>query len=107
MARAHRTIPSLCHLTVVWSIAAAGILFKAMWVTCPKWVSSVIYICMGWICVFAFPAIYANLSTEAFLWLLSGGIAYTVGGIIYALKLPLLSKLHPEFGAHELFHILS
>lgn len=90
---------------VVWSVAFIGIIFKAFWVTCPKWVSSVLYICMGWICAFAFPAIYHTLSPRAFAWLLAGGIAYTLGGVIYALKLPLLRHIHPDFGAHELFHI--
>lgn len=92
-------------LALVWGMAFAGILFKLCWVTCPKWVSSVIYIGMGWLCVLAFSDIYAALPTVPFLWLLIGGIIYTVGGVIYALKLPLLEKYIPGFGAHELFHV--
>lgn len=92
-------------LVAVWTVAAIGILFNAFWINCPKWVSSIIYIGMGWICVFAFTSIYHNMNLQGFLWLLVGGILYTVGGIIYALKLKILEKINPEFGAHELFHI--
>jgi hemolysin III len=49
--------------------------------------------------------IYHTLSRGAFLWLLMGGIIYTVGGVIYALKLNILNRHFPNFGAHELFHI--
>lgn len=89
----------------VWGIAILGILFKAFWVTCPKWVSSVIYIGMGWLCLFAFKDIYHALSSSAFYWLLAGGIIYTIGGVIYALKLPIFRKYFRNFGAHEIFHI--
>lgn len=92
-------------LALVWSLAAIGMIFKLCWVTCPKWVSSVIYIGMGWVCLLAFSDIYQALPQRAFLLLLIGGIIYTIGGVIYALKLPLLSKWIPGFGAHELFHV--
>ena len=92
-------------LIAIWVIAFVGIFFKLCWVTCPRWVSSVIYIGMGWICVLAFGDIYRCFPKPSFLLLLAGGIVYTVGGIIYALKLPLLEKYIPGFGAHELFHL--
>lgn len=92
-------------LVLVWGIALAGIIFKLFWVTCPKWLSSVLYIGMGWLCVLAFRDICLSLPFQAFLWLLIGGIIYTAGGVIYALKLPLLEKFIPGFGAHELFHL--
>lgn len=92
-------------LCAVWGIAIAGILFKAFWITCPKWVSSVLYIGMGWTCVFAFVPLYNILPTAAFWWLLAGGILYTVGGVIYALKLPIFNNLHKNFGSHEIFHL--
>ncbi len=92
-------------LILVWGIAIAGILIKAFWVYCPKWVSSVLYIGMGWTCVLAFTQLLNNLSPEAFAWLLAGGIIYTVGGIIYALKLPLFNNKHKSFGSHEIFHL--
>lgn len=92
-------------LAAVWTIAAAGMLVKAIWINCPKWFSSVIYIAMGWVCVFAFGQLFENLELAGFLWLLAGGIIYTVGGIIYALKLPFFNSKHTNFGSHEIFHL--
>ena len=92
-------------LALVWGIALAGMLVKAFWITCPKWFSSAIYIAMGWVCVLVFGRLFDTLSTAAFLWLLAGGIIYTVGGVIYALKLPLFNSRHREFGSHEVFHL--
>ena len=95
----------LMLLALVWSIAILGIIFKLCWVTCPKWVSSVLYIAMGWVCVLAFTQILNSLPAAAFNWLLAGGIIYTVGGIIYALKLPIFNAHHKYFGSHEIFHL--
>lgn len=89
----------------VWAMALCGILLKAFWVYCPRWISSVLYIGMGWLCVFALGQLWANLPRAAFFWLLSGGIFYTVGGVIYALKLPLFNSRHKNFGSHEVFHL--
>lgn len=93
----------LCAL--VWAVALIGILIKACWINCPKWFSSVIYIGMGWLCVLAFSQIFHALSRPAFGWLLAGGIIYTIGGIIYALKVPLFNSRHKNFGSHEIFHL--
>ena len=87
------------------SVLIAGILIKAFWVFCPKWVSSVLYIGMGWTCVLAFTQLLNSLSPAAFGWLLAGGIIYTVGGVIYALKLPIFNSKHKYFGSHEIFHL--
>lgn len=92
-------------LIAVWIVAALGMLFKFFWVTCPKWVSSVMYIGMGWLCISVLPTIYANLSSAGFLWLLAGGLFYTVGGVIYALKLKIIPANSIGFGNHELFHL--
>lgn len=92
-------------LSIVWGIAIAGILIKAFWIFCPKWVSSVLYIGMGWTCVLAFTQLLSNLAPAAFGWLLAGGIIYTIGGVIYALKLPLFNSRHQNFGSHEIFHL--
>ena len=92
-------------LALVWGIALVGILIKAFWINCPKWVSSVLYIGMGWTCVLAFGPIVGGLTTAEFGWLLAGGIIYTVGGVIYALKLPIFNSRHKNFGTHEIFHL--
>ena len=88
----------LMLMALVWSIAILGIIFKLCWVTCPKWVSSVLYIAMGWVCVLAFTQILNSLPAAAFNWLLAGGI-------IYALKLPIFNAHHKYFGSHEIFHL--
>ena len=92
-------------LALVWGIAIAGILVNALWINCPKWFSSLVYIAMGWICVLAFRQIVLALPKSAFLWLLTGGLIYTAGGIIYALKLPIFNAKHKNFGSHEIFHL--
>ena len=92
-------------LALVWGIAIVGIILKSFWVFCPKWVSSVLYIGMGWTCVLAFTQILNTLSPAAFGWLLAGGIIYTIGGVIYALKLPIFNNRHKNFGSHEIFHL--
>lgn len=94
---------ALCAL--VWATALLGIVFKAFWVTCPKWISSILYIGMGWLCVLAFVPIIHALPRAGFGWLLAGGIIYTIGGVIYALKLPIFNARHKNFGSHEIFHI--
>lgn len=92
-------------LALVWGIALAGMIIKACWITCPKWFSSIIYIAMGWVCVLVFGRLLDTLSPSGFLWLLAGGILYTVGGVVYALKLPIFNSRHKEFGSHEVFHL--
>lgn len=92
-------------LTLVWGVAFIGMLIKALWITCPKWFSSVIYIAMGWLCLLVFGTLWGTLPHAAFGWLLAGGIIYTIGGIIYVLKLPVFNSLHKYFGSHEIFHL--
>ncbi len=90
---------------LVWIFAFFGLVLSVCWISSPKWLNSAIYICMGWLCLLAFRQIIQNMSTPAFLWLLAGGIIYTVGGVIYALKLPVFNTLHKGFGSHEIFHL--
>lgn len=92
-------------LLAVWTIALGGILIKALWITSPKWFSSVLYIGMGWLCISAIKPLFAAISTTAFLWLLAGGLLYTIGGVIYALKLKVFDEKHVNFGSHEIFHL--
>lgn len=93
----------LCAL--VWIVAILGIILKGFWINCPKWVSSVLYIGMGWLCVLAFVPIFHSLPRAGFGWLLAGGIIYTIGGVIYGLKLPIFDAKHKNFGSHEIFHV--
>jgi len=92
-------------LAVVWLIALAGMIFKLCWITCPKWVSSLIYISMGWACAFFLPELRNTLGS-GFLLLLMEGLFYTAGGVLYALRLPLFpNEKTTGFGNHELFHL--
>ena len=92
-------------LSIIWSFALIGIMIKAFWVTCPKWFSSILYIGMGWTCVIALPRLWNGLTPAGFGWLLAGGIVYTIGGIIYALKIPWFDNKFKNFGLHEIFHL--
>ncbi|NLC17717.1 MAG: hemolysin III family protein [Clostridiales bacterium] len=92
-------------LILIWSFALIGNLVTAFYINCPKWLSSVIYIAMGWTCVIAFTQLINALPKAAFGWLIAGGIIYTAGGIIYALKLPIFNSRHTKFGSHEIFHL--
>ncbi|MBT2690111.1 hemolysin III family protein [Bacillus sp. ISL-47] len=89
--------------SIVSAVAAAGILFKMVWFNCPRWLSTALYIAMGWIIVFAFSPLSETLSFAGVSLLLLGGILYTVGGVIYAVKPKFLEFKH--LGFHEIFHI--
>lgn len=93
-------------LAVVWAAAAAGILFKLFYVTCPRWVSSLLYIAMGWVCVFVLPTLWQTLGAKFYL-LAAEGFFYTLGGVIYAWRKPLFpNEAETGFGNHEFFHLL-
>ncbi|MBR0381757.1 MAG: hemolysin III family protein [Eubacterium sp.] len=92
-------------LVFIWAAAIAGIILKIFIIGCPKWVSSIIYISMGWACIFVFRSLLTDLPPAAFGWLLAGGIVYTIGGILYGLKLPVFNRLPKCFGSHEIFHL--
>lgn len=89
--------------TIILLLAASGILFKMIWFNCPRWVSTVIYIGMGWIIIFLAPSLADSLGSVGLFYLILGGVSYTIGGIIYGLKpsIPFIKKL----GFHEIFHI--
>jgi hemolysin III len=71
---------------VVWALAAAGISLEAFWVYRPKWVSTVVYLAMGWLAIFAIRPIVDNLAAPGVWLLVAGGLAYTLGTVFYVLK---------------------
>ncbi|MYV16643.1 PAQR family membrane homeostasis protein TrhA [Furfurilactobacillus milii] len=73
-------------LSVIWVMAIAGIVYKSIWLGRFNIVSTVIYVVMGWMCLFAFPQLYHGLGLTGFWLLVSGGVAFTVGAIIYSFK---------------------
>lgn len=88
---------------VIVAIAVCGITFKMAWFNCPRILSTSIYIIMGWMAIFVFKPLLASLSSVGLGLLVAGGILYTIGGIIYAIKPKCLSFKH--LGFHEIFHI--
>lgn len=88
---------------IVTSIAVCGVLFKMIWFKCPRWLSTLLYILMGWIIIFAFSPLAERLDPHGVFLLVLGGIFYTVGGIIYATKPKFLQSKY--MGFHEIFHI--
>ncbi len=91
--------------SMVCGISLLGILINIFWINYPKWISSVIYIGLGWLCSLALTKIIASMPKISFIWLLVGGVIYTVGGVVYALKLKCFDKFHRYFGIHEIFHL--
>jgi hemolysin III len=90
-------------LGVVWIGALVAILFKFAWLDAPKWISVVIGIALGWVGVIVFPQLLRAIGVGGVLLVLAGGLFYTVGALIYALRRP---DPHPGvFGFHELFHL--
>ena len=92
-------------LAIVWSGAAAAILLKLVWVAAPKWLSAVIGIALGWVGVAAMPQVFEHAGAAAFALLVAGGLAYTGGAIVYALRRP--NPVPAVFGYHEVFHALT
>lgn len=93
----------LTILITIWCLAILGILVKNFWFDAPKWLSTFFYIFMGWLVVVAIFPLARVFTGIAIMWLVIGGISYTVGGIIYGLDRPKLKNKY--FGAHEIFHI--
>lgn len=89
--------------TVVSGIAIAGILFKMVWFNSPRWLSTGLYIGMGWIIVFLASPLAETLSSTGLWLLVLGGLMYTIGGIIYGAKPAFLQSKY--LGFHEIFHI--
>lgn len=92
-------------LAVVWIGAAAAILMKFVWVRAPKWLSAVTGIALGWAGVAAMPQVARHAGVTAVVLLGIGGLAYTVGAVVYARRRP--DPVPAVFGYHELFHALT
>lgn len=90
-------------LIAVWTVAILGMVMKAFFVYVPRYVSTVMYLFMGWLALWYLPHLYHMMRTSCFLFLLAGGILYSIGSLIYAIKRPLISL--KGFGNHELFHL--
>jgi hemolysin III len=92
-------------LVIVWSGAAAAILLKFIWVHAPKWLSAATGLAVGWAGVAAMPQVVQNAGWPAFALLAAGGLAYSAGAVVYAIRRP--DPAPDVFGYHELFHALT
>jgi len=90
-------------LALVWTITLIGVFIKIFWIKSPNWVSSLLYIAMGWLAVLVLSPLATNMPAGGMFWLVLGGIFYTVGGTIYGIKKPNINNTY--FGFHELFHL--
>ena len=89
--------------SVIIAIAIVGISFKLIWFNCPRWLSTGIYVLMGWLAVFLIGPLKKALSPQGLDLLIMGGVFYTIGAIIYATKPNFLKSKY--LGFHEIFHI--
>ncbi len=88
---------------VIWGLALVGLVLAMVWIMAPRALTAGIYIFMGWLALIAFVPLSQSLPPLGFFWLIGGGILYTLGGVLYALKWP--GRNNPRFGCHEIFHV--
>ena len=91
-------------LGLVWFIALTGILLKTFMPSVKTWLSVTLQLSMGWVAVFWMPRIVDTLGFGAVALILTGGLFYTVGAVIFMTKRPRLLPRH--FSYHELFHVM-
>jgi hemolysin III len=97
--------PRTALLTVIWTGALLGVLFRVLWHGAPRWLYTVLYIVLGWSAVFVIPQLADGAGIAATVLIFTGGVLYTIGGVVYALKRPNPSV--QWFGFHEVFHALT
>jgi hemolysin III len=92
-------------LILVWVGSISGLLMRIFWLNAPRWLYVPIYLALGWAALFYLPSFLANAGWLTVSLMFSGGLAYSVGALVYALKRPKLSVKY--FGFHELFHVFT
>jgi len=90
-------------LSIVWTLAIAGVLFSLVYIHAPRWLSTAIYLIMGWFAVAGIGEMLRTMPDAALWWLLAGGLFYSFGAIIYALKRP--NFFNGKLGFHEIWHV--
>jgi hemolysin III len=91
-------------LAAVWLIALAGIPFKLLYLDAPVWLSTSTYLVMGYLALVAIVPLARAVSPIGLLWLIAGGLAYTIGSVIYSRRRP--DPFPGRFGHHEIWHLL-
>ncbi|MEO6864213.1 MAG: hemolysin III family protein [Gemmatimonadaceae bacterium] len=90
-------------LIAVWSIALIGIAQKLVWMRAPRWFSTSLYLGMGWAAVIVARPLLLAAPVGFLVWIITGGIFYSVGGVVYATKRP--NPVPGVFGFHEIWHL--
>ncbi|MCA9565078.1 MAG: hemolysin III family protein, partial [Myxococcales bacterium] len=93
----------IAMISVVAGLALAGVAFKLLWISAPKWLSVASYLFLGWVIVIPAPLILPQLTTNALICLLAGGACFTIGAFVYLFDRP--SPWPGRFGAHEIWHL--
>ncbi|MCX6122089.1 MAG: hemolysin III family protein [Ignavibacteriales bacterium] len=88
---------------IIWSMAIAGIFQALFWIHAPRWFSTSLYLVMGWIVIIAFYPLVQSIPFGGIIWFVLGGLCYTGGALIYALKRP--NPVPGIFGFHEIWHL--
>jgi hemolysin III len=96
--------PANNMLTVAWIGGGLGVLRALFWVKAPKWLVAALALAMGWLAIFYFPSIQRVTSSWVVVWMALGGVSYSIGAIMYALRRP--DPWPRIFGYHEIFHAL-
>jgi hemolysin III len=89
--------------SIIAAVAISGVVFKMVWFTCPRWISTALYLVMGWMIVFVFSPLAGSLNPIGLFLLILGGLFYTIGAVIYGAKPKFLKSKY--MGFHEIFHI--
>lgn len=90
-------------LVVIWTAGILGMILKGVWMNAPRWLSTLIYAVMGWMIILAIYPLAKAIPAQGTVFLVMGGLFYTIGAVIYGLKWPKINLKY--FGFHEIFHI--
>jgi hemolysin III len=94
--------PARTLLWLVWAGALAGVAFRVFWVGAPRWLYVPVYLALGWTAVFFLPSFLRGGGIVVLVLIIIGGLLYSTGGVVYALKRP--NPWPRWFGFHEVFH---
>ncbi|MBA4374847.1 MAG: hemolysin [Anaerolinea sp.] len=90
-------------LALIWGIAAVGVVVKLFVINAPRWFTAGVYLVMGWMAIFVIKPMLVTVPIGGLVWMLAGGLLFTVGAVIYITKK--LDFIPGVFGFHEVWHI--